>query len=249
MASILVSIGTDGTSDWVRLPNGQKFNLGSVSVLSFATTLAKNTALAKTVIQDFLENGESLLTVNEDRMWAVLQQPRSMWASDSFMASDQQQETSKMSDVVETLDRMDQQIRHLNRLATVGEKDPKAFALLSRLASSLNPKALFASDDEDDAEEESEGQSKLAFDTYSVNMEAAKNILLLARETLATIDDKVAEGRKFNAARARADVRAITSKAGSICERTQLVEGWVTSDLRKLSSEMTRIHGLFHHEA
>jgi hypothetical protein len=41
MAALLVTIGTDGSKDWVETPDGQKFALGSVSVLSLVSTFSK----------------------------------------------------------------------------------------------------------------------------------------------------------------------------------------------------------------
>lgn len=247
MSSILVSLGTDGATSWVQRSDGQKFNLGSLSVLSFVTKLAKNTAIAKKVLQEFLEHGESLLSVNEEHMWALLQPPVSRWASDSFMVPDQQQETVKMS-TLETLTRIEQKLQYLNRLATQGEQAPEVFGHLKRLASTLDA-AVIAAENEDLEEEEEDTSSKTASAVHAANLDRAQSILTLARETISTIDARVAEGRKFNATRARADVYAVTAKAGSLCEQTQLVESWVTKDLHKLSSEMVRIHGLFHPQA
>lgn len=253
MTSILVSLGTDGSTAWARLPHGQKFNLGAVSVLAFVTGLAKNANLARQVLQDFLKNGETLLTVNEEQMWALLQAPRTLRAFDSFMSPDQQQETSKMSSALATLNLVEHQLSYLNRLASQGRRDSSEVARLVRLASALDPKAIFAADGEDDGEDEGSAKEastkKLAFEAYSSNLEVVQDILFKAQQTIASIDAKVKEGRKFNAARARVDVYSVTTKTGSICERTQLVESWVSSDLRKLSSEMDRIHGLFHSQA
>jgi len=228
MTSILVTVGTDGATNWVRLPSGQKFNLGMMSVLNFVSKLTKSGGMARKTLQDFLKAGETMLTVNPDVMWDILQPRRPVWAADSFMLSDQQQsaaqETTRMSNIWNEL-----------------TKEAQAF------------KRLSSDDDEqqdDDGKEEvtpkEAATQKLSFDVYASNMDVAKDILASARETLKTIDSKVASGRKFNAARARADVFAVTSKTGSICEKTEMVETWVASDLQKLASEMQRIHNLFH---
>lgn len=229
MASILVTVGTDGAANWVRLPKGQKFNLGMTSVLDFVSKLTKSGAMLRKTVQDYLKTGEAMLTVDADRMWALLQPSRSVWAADSFMSSDQQQpeaqETTKMSKVWDEL-----------------AKEAQAF---KRLASDEEQQESSQGDDDEGQSKEATTR-KLAFDVYASNLEVAKGILASARRTLETIDSKVASGRKFNASKARAEIFAVTSKTGSICEQTELVESWVASDLRKLSSEMRRIHDLFH---
>ena len=68
---MLVTIGSDGISNWVRLPDGQQFNLGPVSVLSFATQLSSVSA-AKKALQRFLTFGEAMLSVDRGRLWDVL---------------------------------------------------------------------------------------------------------------------------------------------------------------------------------
>jgi len=240
MASILVSVGTDGATNWVELPTGQKFNLGMTSVLSFVTKLVKNAGLARKTVQDFLKQGEALVSVDADRMWDLLAPPQRRWASDSLMSPDQQkpraQEITKMSEVWDEL-----------------AKEADTFSRLAAQQEPVEEDTEDEGDSKDAASKETDSTKKatqkLSFDVYSSNMEIAQGILASARETLKTIDTKVAEGRKFNADRARADVLAITSKTGSICEQTQLIEDWVGSDLQKLSAEMVRIHSLFHPQA
>lgn len=230
MTSILVTVGTDGATNWVRLPSGQKFNLGMMSVLNFVSKLTKSGAMARKTLQDFLKTGETMLTVNPDVMWDILQPGRPVWAADSFMSPDQQQsavqETTRMSNVWDDL-----------------AKEAQAF---KRLASDDEQDEIIDEEVEEEGTPKEAATQKLSFDVYASNLELAKEILASARTTLKAIDSKVASGRKFNAARARADVFAITSKTGSICEKTEMVETWVASDLQKLSSEMQRIHDLFH---
>ena len=88
--------------------------------------------------------------------------------------------------------------------------------------------------------------SGLTFSTYEANMKLARQILDTSKKTVATIGKKEAEGRKFNASRARSDVHAVTSRVASICESTELTESWVHKDLLKLADRVQEIHDLFH---
>lgn len=211
MALVLVTVGTDGVTNWVKLPDGQKFNLGAMSVLAFVTKLAKGPSSARKALDGWMSLGEASLAVDADKMWDLMQPHRAVWASDSLYGSDfmtgQKSETQSMS---------------------------AAFAELTKLGSEFQQST------------ETSSPKKLASDVYLANLDKATSILDMAQETVVSINAKVAAGRKFNAARALADVHDITTRAGSICARTQLVEPWVASDLQVLSSEMARLHDLFH---
>ena len=277
MASILVSVGTDGVTDWVRLPDGQKFNLGPMSVLSFVTKLAKNATAARATLNGYLKRGEAVLTIDADKMWNLMQPRRAIWASDSLYApsfvmaesiAQHQSNTTptrlnEMTTILDDLSQVERKIAHLNKLAAEGKKDPAAIEELVKLAQKIKspnqsnnstyyglgePKVHEVTDAAPKPHTVSAGM-KLSFDVYASNMKCAEDILAKGKETYATITSKVAEGKKFNASKAKADVEAITSKAGEIVAGTELVEGWVGDDLQKLSSEMDRIHGLFHPQA
>jgi hypothetical protein len=254
MPFLLVTVGTDVGTNWVRLPDGQKFNLGSMSVLSFVTKLAKNAVAARKALDGFLKKGEALLSVDSDKMWPLMQPRRAIWAAGSgslyspgFVSRPTSARFSSMS-ILEGISKVEHKMAYLDRLASAGKKDPEAIAELMRLAGGLKSPQQGG-----DLGFVAEAQSKLAFDVYSSNLGLAEGILVQAKEVLATIEGKLAEGRSSKAAaalaRAKADVHAVTVKTGSICEKTQLTEDWVRSDIQKLSAKMTKIHELFHPQA
>ncbi len=87
-------------------------------------------------------------------------------------------------------------------------------------------------------------ESELAFDTIQANSAVAQQILAKAQETVAKIDKLAASGRKFNAAKAKADVHAVTSKVAGIL-KMDLTASWVQGDLTKLAQKADHLHGLF----
>lgn len=84
----------------------------------------------------------------------------------------------------------------------------------------------------------------LSYDVYASNTELAQSILAKTEATAQTIDKLASAGRKFNASRARADVRSVTDKVAGILT-TDLTQSWVKSDLTKLAARADQIHGLF----
>ena len=87
-------------------------------------------------------------------------------------------------------------------------------------------------------------ESGLAYDAIQSNTSAAQQILAKAEATVAQIDKLAAAGKKFNAAKAKADVHGVTSKVAGIL-KMDLTASWVAGDLVKLAAKADHIHGLF----
>lgn len=268
MASrLLVSVGSDGYTNWVRLPNGQKLNLGTISVLSFVSKLGKDARSARQTLNSFLQDGEAVLHVNEEDMWDMLAPKRARWAfgvAGPFMTFDPRTvRKDTMAISTQRLKDLDRHIEALNKAASQGvpaEKMAKGLELLTKLAKAVvfvaddqGEKPWEKDDNKDDDKSEGQQESKgqqskeatLAFDTYVANTESARATLARAEETIATIDRLVAAGRKFNAAKAKADVHAVTSKVASILQEVDLTTAWVKDDLTKLASRAEQLHKLF----
>lgn len=264
MPSLLVTLGTDGSKDWVQTPDGQRFALGSVSVLSFVSRLVGSKA-ARQTLDEFLKSGEALVSVDDDRMWSVLAPKRSRWGAGPFMPSPQRDPSLRkaiMTTIRQDLTACRKVIGHLNSLASQGKRDPVAVQQLMKLADKIKspnqstnstyynlgaPKVFEVGDAA--PKPLTVEASDLSFDAYEANMKLAEDILAKAEQTAATINELAAAGRKFNAARARADVARVTTKVASICSQTELTESWVREDLRKLAAKADQLHGLFHARA
>lgn len=271
MTHLLVTVGTDGRKDWVRTPDGQKLALGSISVLTFVSKLAKNSRIARNTLDQFLKGGEAMFKVDSDRMWRILEPRRARWASDgSFMLTDQRQANTPTRTVMtldDILTKTEKVMAYCSKQAAAGNPiDPQAFKDLETSARKLamnqsdnaafygvgvkleRPEEGFANEEHSPAGmvELNKGASELSFDTYDENMRLAKAILDESTQTVATINKLAAKGKRFNKSAALKDVAGVTNKVASICEKTALTEDWVTGDLQKLASESSRIHQLFH---
>jgi hypothetical protein len=273
MPSLLVTFGTDGSKDWVRTPEGQKFALGPVSVLTLVSRLSRNSKTARRALDEFLKTGEVLMAVDDDRLWSLLAPIRARWAAGPFMPSDQGRTICMDPKRVEAREDS-REVHNLNALTmSAGRLCDSLQATLGNLAKAMrrpSPSVGQGLDlrdidgflkhlinfrnetlawggasflDEDFINPKS---AALAFDSYESNMKVARGILTKAQQTVATINRLASTGKKFDAARARADIARVTTKVASICSQTELTEGWVRDDLAKLAARNDRLHGLFH---
>jgi hypothetical protein len=138
--SLLVTLGTEGTTNWVRLPDGQKFNLGPVSILSFVTKLALGgNRSARSILDGFLAGKEVLLRVDEDRMWELLAPRRTRWASDSFMTVDHRRRGTDMT-IDKDLGVLEAHVQKLHQAAEAKvppHKMAEGVSILVKLAKSI----------------------------------------------------------------------------------------------------------------
>lgn len=258
MALLLVSVGTDGIKDWVRTPDGLKLNLGPHSVLSFVTQLSKNPLAARHALTQFLKKGEAMLSVDEGRLWKLLAPVRARWATDAFMpplstiAEQHHFERTSMETVFEHLNRTERVIAWLNKQAAAGRTEPKAFEYLKREAGKIKSpnqsqnSTYYGLGDAKPYEVTDKAAGALTVDVLETNTRIIEAIQRKAEKTASTITRLERAGKKFNASRARADVRAVTSRVATLVERTQLIEPWVRDDLLKLAQRNDHLYSLFH---
>lgn len=76
----LVTVSTDGFRDYVELPDGRTFNMGSVSVLKLVTQLVPSQTLARRALDAFLKDGHATIQVNIADLEVLLRPKRSRWA-------------------------------------------------------------------------------------------------------------------------------------------------------------------------
>ncbi len=257
--AVLVTIGTDGVTDWVKTPDGLKYNLGPVSALRFVAGLVPK-GRAKRVLDTFLASGEALASVDEDQMWALLTPHRARWSADvsSSMSPGEckpvhaRKGTMTLSD---DLTKIENHIQLLNKAAAAKATNmAEGVGILVKLANKIkSPNQsknqtyynLGAPQVHEVGDKVANGGVEgLSYDTYSANVEIAGTITAKAEETIQTIDKLATAGRKFNASRAKADVAAVTTKVAGILS-ADLTASWVRGDLNKLAARMDQIHGLF----
>lgn len=250
MGRLLVTLGTDGTTDWVRTPDGLKFNLGPVSALKFVLGLAPK-GTAKRALNEFLTQKEVLFPVDEGAMWTLLAPHRARWSADVSSSIAPLREEPAARNHMAFSDDLKAIENHIANLKAASAK--KATNLSSgvqhliKLADAIkSPRqsSYYGVETPEVREAMSEKASGLSYDVYASNTELAQKILAKTDETVKTIDKLVTAGRKFNASRARADVRTITDKVAGILT-TDITQSWVKSDLTKLAAHADQIHELF----
>jgi hypothetical protein len=77
---VMVTFGTDGFVDYVQVPDGQRYMLGPISVLKLITGLVP-TRTARVALKEFVSSHQVMLSVDLDRMWAMLPFRRARFSS------------------------------------------------------------------------------------------------------------------------------------------------------------------------
>lgn len=77
----LVTLGTDGLSDFVLLSDGTKYMLGSVSPLRFVVETVSGSYACRSALDTFLAKGKAMFTADLDRMWELLKPKRARWST------------------------------------------------------------------------------------------------------------------------------------------------------------------------
>lgn len=248
MGRLLVTIGTDGVTDWVRTPDGLKYNLGTISAMNFVTGLVPR-GTAKRALDDFLSQQEVFVSVDEESMWSMLAPHRARWSKNvsSSMGPQKAEPPARKGTMTFSQDLQNLE-RHIQALNEAASKKASNLAAgvehLKKLASALKRPVLAQQDEEQKKDDEEPKTAGLAYDTYVANTELANTILATNDVTVKLIDKCAAAGRKFNASRARADVREVTDKVAGILAADPTLS-WVKGDLDKLAARADQIHGLF----
>ncbi len=77
----LVTLGTDGLSDYIRLSDGTKYMLGAVSPLRFVVETVSSSFIARKALDLFLSTGQAMFSADVDRMWELLKPKRARWSA------------------------------------------------------------------------------------------------------------------------------------------------------------------------
>jgi hypothetical protein len=156
MGRLLITIGKDGATNWVKTPDGRRLNLGALSVLTFVTKLALGGGReTKRALKSFLQGTEVMLLVDEERMWTMFTPRRSRLAADSFMSQVLRRGSPTMATNITTdLAALERHVQMLNKAAgkVPAEKMAEGVAILVKLASKTAQ----------DQEQEEQGQKQEA---------------------------------------------------------------------------------------
>jgi hypothetical protein len=258
MSRLLVTLGSDGNTDWVQTPDGQKFTLGTVSVAQFVTKLSGGRS--RSVLDQFLKAGTAMISVDPDRMWDLLKPVRAVRANGSFMPSPTIEERNPMHDsdfqaIEAALTDAEKLLGTLSQKVATGQVAgidavAKEFVTAAGKIKSPNQSKnqTYYGLGEPKVEVAPTAKSaglRLAYDVLQENSTVAGEILANLEETNGRIDTLVKEGKKFNAAKAKEDLHEVSVKVAGILRDVDLTQSWVHDDLTKLSGRAEQIHGLF----
>lgn len=81
MRKAAVIFGTDGVSDYVQTPDGKRYSLGPVSVLTLVSGLVPSARAIRAAMNEFLDKRQVSLKVDLDEMWRLLPVRRARYSS------------------------------------------------------------------------------------------------------------------------------------------------------------------------
>jgi hypothetical protein len=258
VSRLLVTVGTDGVTDWVKTPDGLRFNLGAISALRFVSSLVSG-RIAKRALDAFLADKEAMIAVDEDKMWTLLAPHRAIWSADVSSSMEPQSMTARHTDTSRkgTMTTLSDDLatieRHIQALNEAASKKASNLAegveVLKKLAGKIkspnqSDNSVYYGLGAPKVYEVGDKVARLSYDTYIANTELANTILASTEKCVQVIDKLAAAGKKFNASRAKADVRDVSVKVAGIMQ-TDLTASWVRGDLDKLAARAEQLSGLF----
>lgn len=261
-----VVIGTDGNVDYVETPDGVRYALGAISVLTLVNKLVASRN-RRQALETFNQQGQALVSLDTEAMFELLAPKITRWASTFPLIPQTDQDDSlrgKQMDKAafeKKLAYLEHQVALLNRGA-----DPRALrnlkaAILSGSVSlpnfgdqTKNDAFYGLGEPKVDTMEDPGAWNPPANVTHPmgksasalrINTKLAEEIIEQASETEEKIDKLVTAGRKFNAAKAKADIHGVVASLTNMLRDTDLSEVAVSTDIQKLASRMEELHGYF----
>ncbi len=267
----LVTIGSDGLSDYVQLSDGQRYMLGSVSILRFVTELAPGSLVARSTLDDFLAGRRTMLRVDLDRMWQVLAPRRARHSSvvaiplippaisrsldlrtlrarQGTMADTSDRATQEA--IANQITRIEGQIALLEQKAKDAGGTPAAsmksdIDSLKSLITELRRPSPYGDQSKNETFYGLPGAKQASFDMLQANTSLAEEILTKVASTNDKIEQLVLAGKRFDSPRAKQDLHKIASRVSEIVQNVDLAQPWVRQDLAVLAKSADAIHSLF----
>lgn len=247
MAKKLVTLVTEGATNYIVLPNGQKRNLGTISPLKLICVFYTNKREARQLLDRLLAESSVMMRVDTDSLDTLFEAKRretypyrrSQWASLEGTISPLMETKicggSAMLDSVEQIVRkIEARTSHFNSRVASGDEvtgaDVEGFKGLVEELKAEVPKGQSKNDyfSKDKKKEASvEAQLDVAIDRISA--------------TRKVIDRLEADGRKFNASRARADLLDAADKVRNLLARETISD----EDAQVVVDRVNKLHGLF----
>jgi len=255
-ARVLVTLGTDGITNWVQAPNGRKLSLGTIAPVKFVVELASNARAARQALDGFVRDGEGMLSVDLQGMLDLLTPRRTRWATDAFIPSDLQQMEKSSLDLQWVdlfLSKAEGQVQKLSS----EPGDPSELETLNKSVQALCHPEQVSFEGRLTAIEaclekvplSEEGVATLRYlvaslQTPKAAVELAESVLAEVRETNARIDSLVEQGKRFSSVKAKTELAKVVNAVAGIATHDVTVPE-VREKLNATACRADELHRLF----
>lgn len=258
-----VTLETDGLRDFVRLPDGVRYVLGTMSVLRLVATLVSDRRMQRRAIEEFNRTGQATVVLDLNSLFDLLApKPLRRVASLLIPPHDRTSthtEGTPMSDSKRLLDIRLSYIEHViremgshvasgNRVPSELHRDVRKAAIsLPDFGDQSKNKSFYGLGDPEVDTVEDGGWTPPTEVTHPVGKTAsliAKTLTKVA-ETSDKVDALESAGRRFNASKAQSDLHRIATEIHALLSDETLPASVVTEGVERLAAEADHIHGIF----
>ena len=252
----LVTLATDGFTNFVTLPDGQHLNLGAVSPLTFIMTLVIGSK--RKILDEFLKEGSSAFPVDLGAMHKLLAPVKKRWAATFPLIQSLKHLGSDLDSLRQWRKAMATDKDMKDAIAQMVGDIERQVALIAQSAkdSAGAPAATMKSDIEHlhdlvkELRNAPTGQSDnrafyAADEALDANAKMAEAILDKVEQTHVAIERLATAGRRFNASAAKVDLHAIACDTQMLLVTADLANPAVMDDLQGLAHRSDQMHALF----
>lgn len=268
-----VTFSTDGLRDFVLLPDGVRYVLGTLSVAKLLEKLVTSSELRR-VLDSFNEGKRPVVSLDLDALQEVMETSinRARWTASAQTPviplipdgnrTPRTMEGTIMADMDSDKaikDAVAQQVAHIEKqiaLLTTHAKEASPGSIskdmmddeigkLRNLIKWLERPSPYGHPYKNDTGYVGPAKTAASFTAFEANNALAEDAIKTVEATKETIERLVAAGKKFNHAKAKADLYKIASRVSEIVASVDLGYEWVREDLATLAKQAHDINGLF----
>ncbi len=266
-------ISTDGLRDYVEV-DGLKYIIAGIPMMRLVADLAGNLREGRLALDAYLAGQRAPLRVDKDALLKMLAPAPRRWTAGAVVTSliqleDQTPHTSTrkatMADndsemkaaIAQQVANIEQQISLLNNHAKDAESGSLSASMmkdetekLRDLISWLKRPSPYGNQSQNSTfyglPGGTPGGAKTAsFDNYKANTKTAEEALAKVALTHSKVEALVAAGKRFNAAKAKADLHKVASRVSEIVASVDLGYGWVGGELTELHKRASDLDALY----
>lgn len=268
-----VTLGTDGLRDYVELPDGVRYLLGTLSVTRLLGGLVSQFDMRR-VCDAFNEGKRPRVSVDLDALQEVLELNihRSRWAGATsplipagnrtpkhgegrnMAANETVKDEGRRALIATTLTAIEQHVAAVAAAKKASAEDCEKLRALTATLSTEPVEAPVAAEAAPAAQAappapvdmpKAAGMKSASFENLETNTATIEQTLALVQATDTKIEKLVAAGKQFNHVAARRDLQKIASRVEDIVASVDLAYAWVNEDLSALAKQAEDIHNLF----